>query len=186
MTASVCSTDIKKPVAPNHSFYFGHLLFLKSYIDRLPKDAHYQYAFPDIARDHFPNQGAFYMDLWPMSGLYLAIVSPKISTEITQTNPKLHSERPEFLREFFKPISGGLSLFDLDEKDWKPWRAVFNKGFHSDFIYSLVPNMVTEAAVFANTLRGYAARQELCFLDPIALRFAIVRKQPSHAEVLLC
>jgi cytochrome P450 len=139
----------------------------------LPKDAHYQYGFATIAREVFSDSGAFYMDLWPMSGLFLTIVSPKIGVEITQTNPKLTSDRPKLLRRFLKPITGGLTIFDLDEKDWKPWRVVFNKGFHSERMYSLVPSMVEEVQVFAGTLRKLAAKTEICFLDPITLRFTI-------------
>jgi cytochrome P450 len=113
------------------------------------------------------------MDLWPMSGLFLTVVSPKIATEITQTNPKLTSDRPELLRRFLKPITGGLTIFDLDEKDWKPWRAVFNKGFHSERMYGLVPSMLDEIQVFAQSLREYAGKDKLCFLDPITLRFTL-------------
>ncbi|KAL5377601.1 hypothetical protein DPSP01_009655 [Paraphaeosphaeria sporulosa] len=61
----------------------------------------------------------------------------------------------------------------MDEKDWKPWRAMFNKGFHSERMYSLVTSMVEEVQVFATDLRGYAARGEICLLDPLTLRFAI-------------
>jgi cytochrome P450 len=160
-------------VAPNHSFVFGHLLYLKSVLDRLPKDAYYQYGFATIAREAFYDTGAFYMDLWPMSGLFLTIVSPTIGVEVTQTNPKLTSERPKLLRRFLKPITGGLTIFDLDEKEWKPWRAVFNKGFQSDRMYSLVPSMVQEVQVFAGTLRDLAKKGTICSLDPIALRFMI-------------
>jgi cytochrome P450 len=142
-------------------------------LDRLPKDAHYQFAFATIAREELAAGGAFYMDLWPMSGLFLTVVSPNVATEITQTNPKLTSDRPKLLRRFLKPITGGLTIFDLDEKDWKPWRAVFNKGFHSERMYGLVPSMVEEIKVFATTLRQCAAKEEPCFLDPIASRFAI-------------
>jgi cytochrome P450 len=177
-----------QPTAPNHSFLFGHLLYLKSILDRLPKDAHYQFGFATIAREEFAHEGAFYMDLWPMSGLFLAVVSPKIATEITQNNPKLTSDRPQLLRRFLKPITGGATIFDLDEKDWKPWRAVFNKGFHSEHMYGLVPSIVDEVQVFAKTLRGYAAKEELCLLDPITLRFTIdvigrtVLKTSLHAQ----
>jgi len=108
-----------------------------------------------------------------MSGLYLVVVSPKAATEITQTNLKLALDRPKLLRRFLKPITGGPTLFDLDEKDWKPWRAVFNKGFDSDHMYSLVPNMVEEVKVFAQTLQNIAVKEELCFLDPTTLRFTI-------------
>ncbi|EDN04175.1 predicted protein [Histoplasma mississippiense (nom. inval.)] len=33
------------PVAPGHSFLFGHLLYLKKILDCLPRDAHYQLGF---------------------------------------------------------------------------------------------------------------------------------------------
>ena len=108
-----------------------------------------------------------------MSGLYLAIVSPQIGSQVTQLNPNLTSERPKLLRRFLKPITGGPTIFDLDEKSWKPWRAVFNKGFHSDRIMSLVPGMVQEVLVYIETLRSLAEKNEICFLDPITLRFTI-------------
>jgi cytochrome P450 len=168
-----CQTDRRQPTAPNHSFLFGHLLYLKSALDRQPQDAHYQFGFTTIAREEFAAEGAFYMDLWPMSGLFLTVVSPKVAIQCTQTNPKLHSERPELLRRFLRPITGGLTIFDLDEKDWKPWRAIFNKGFQIERMYALVPSMVDEIQVFAGTLREYAAKDKLCFLDPVALRFTI-------------
>ena len=44
-------------------FFFGHLLYRKSMIDKLPGDAHYQSAFGDIARQHFSEEGVFYLDL---------------------------------------------------------------------------------------------------------------------------
>ena len=160
-------------MAPNHSFLFGHLLYLKTFLDRLPKGAHYQYGFATIAREEFNHTGAFYMDLWPMSGLFLTVVSPKIGVEITQGNPRLTSERPLLLRRFLKPITGGLTIFDLGEKEWKPWRAAFNKGFQTEHIMSLVPNMVEETMVYADTLKDLAAKGEMCQLDPITLRFTI-------------
>lgn len=107
-----------------------------------------------------------------MSGLFLTVVSPKPAVEITQTNPALTSERPELLRRFLKPITGGLTNFDLGEKEWKPWRVVFNKAFHSEHMYSLVPSMAEETQVFAKTLRRLVDRG-ICFLDPVTLRFTI-------------
>ncbi|KAF1957230.1 sterigmatocystin biosynthesis P450 monooxygenase StcS [Byssothecium circinans] len=161
------------PVAPNHSFLFGHLIYLKSVLDRLPKDAHYEYAFATIAREEFSENGAFYLDLWPMSGLFLAVVSPQIATQITQGNPPLTNDRPKLLRRFMKPFTGGLTIFDLDEAEWKPWRTVFNKGFHSDRLMSLVPGMVEETMVYVESLKALADKAEMCFLDPITLRYTI-------------
>ncbi|KAF2114036.1 sterigmatocystin biosynthesis P450 monooxygenase StcS [Lophiotrema nucula] len=161
------------PTAPGHSLLFGHLLYMASVLRRLPKDAHYQYAFSLIAQEHFYNEGCFYLDLWPVQTLLLISVSPTIGIQMTQTNLALQAHRPHFLRHFFKPITGGSNLFDLDEKDWKPWRTIFNKGFHSDRIMSLVPNMIEETATYANVLRGIAAKGEMVLLEPFTLKFTV-------------
>ncbi|KAL9039021.1 MAG: hypothetical protein Q9214_005047, partial [Letrouitia sp. 1 TL-2023] len=99
-------------------------------MDALPKDAHYELAFGDICRQYFSTDGVFYIDLWPLSELYLAVISPTAAIQATQTSG-ISCERPRLLERFFKPITGGPNLFDLSEKKWRPWRAVFNKGFNT-------------------------------------------------------
>ena len=152
---------------------FGHLLYLKTKIDALPKGAHYEYAFGDVARQHFTKEGVFYIDLWPISGLYLTVVSPKAAIQAAQTNSKLSSERPALLSRFFKPIAGGPNLFDLPEQEWKPWRAAFNKAFSKEHVLSLVPGILHETGVYRDTLRKLAKAGELVYLDPVTLRFTM-------------
>ena len=77
------------------------------------------------------------------------------------------------LRRFFKPIAGGPNLFDLPEKEWKPWRAIFSKGFGSDYILSLVPGMVKETSIYCETLRSLARKGDMFFLDPTTLRLTL-------------
>lgn len=126
-----------------------------------------------IAREEFPGTGGFYIDLWPMSGLLYVVFSPQIGVQITQTNAALHSERPKLLERFFKPITGGPNIFDLPEKEWKPWRLAFNKGFQNNTIMSLVPGMLDQIKVYAEILRGFAEKGEMFCLDPVTLRFTI-------------
>lgn len=167
MLSNVC-----QPVAPNHNFLFGHLLYLKSMIDKLPRNAHYQSAFGDIAREHFSKEGVFYVDLWPVTGLFLIVVSPNVATQI-HANAKISMERPSLLPRFFKPICGGPSMFDLRESKWRPWRAVFSRGFGADHILSLVPGMVDETTTYCQTLETLALKNELFYLDPTTLRFTL-------------
>jgi cytochrome P450 len=148
-------------------------LYLKELNNALPKGAHYQYMFADIARKHFVKEGLFYIDLWPMSGLFITVVSPHAATQATQTNANLSMERPALLPRFFKPIAGGSNLFDLPEKDWKPWRTVFSKGFNADHVMSLVPGIVKETVVYAETLRGLARKGDIFCLDTTTLRFTM-------------
>ncbi|TVY18274.1 putative sterigmatocystin biosynthesis P450 monooxygenase [Lachnellula arida] len=155
------------PVAPGHNFFLGHLLLLKKYAERLPKDAHYQYMFGEIYRDHFEKEGAFFIDLWPMTGLCYAVFSPHVAAAVMQ-NPNLSMQRPYLLSRFFKPIAGGPNLFDMKEADWRPWRTVFSKGFNG---LGLVPGVVEETQVYAQTFRDLARKKERFSLDMVSLRF---------------
>ena len=166
------SLTIAKPIAPGHSFLFGHLLYFKTIMDTLPKDAHYELAFGEIFRQEFTRQGIFYIDLWPLSGLYLAVMSPKVAIQATQTS-SLSCERPTLLKRFFKPIAGGSNLFDLTEKEWRPWRAIFSKGFSTEHILSLVPAMARTTNTYCDTLRMLARKGNMFYLDPTTLRFTI-------------
>ena len=141
-------------------------------LDKLPKDAHYQNAFGDVAREHFCKEGAYYPDPWPVSGLFLVVVSPHVATQI-HANPAISMRRPKLLPRFFRPICGGPSMFDLPEEKWKPWRAIFSKGFSSDHVLSLVPGMVDETLVYCDTLRSLARQGDMFFLDTTTLRFTI-------------
>ncbi|CAG8974274.1 hypothetical protein HYALB_00008970 [Hymenoscyphus albidus] len=107
----------QQPVAPEHSFLFGHLLYLKKYGDNLPNGAHFQYMFSDIYQESFQDTGVFYLDIWPLSPMFLAVFSPKTAIIATQTNTGIASRKPDLLPRFFKPIAGGLNLFNLPKAD---------------------------------------------------------------------
>ncbi|KAF5869938.1 putative afln vera monooxygenase protein [Botrytis fragariae] len=134
------------PVAPGHSFLFGHLLLLGKMFRRLPKDAHYQYMFGEIYRDHF---------------------------ESTGTNTLIAARKVDLLARFFKPIAGGPCLFDMPEESWRPWRAVFNKAFNNDYFQKLVPGMVKQIEVYKDILREHAEKGDMFYLDTTTLRFTM-------------
>ena len=146
-------------------------MYLKSQLDALPRGAHFHYALGEIARQYFQSEGLFYIDLWPFGGLFIAIISRHAATEVMQNTLGLATQRPDMLKRFFKPITGGTSLFDMHESEWKPWRAVFNKGFQNDYVSSLVPGMIKETTTYTRTLERLARTGEMCYLDTLTLRF---------------
>ena len=160
------------PVAPNHNFLFGHLLYLKSLLDALPPKAHYQYALGDLALNRFSKEGCYYIDSWPVTGLIMINISPRIAPQVLQAG-KISLERPSLLPRFFKPIAGGRNLFDLGETEWRPWRAVFVKGFNTEHIASLVPGMVKETQAYCKILNRRATKGEMFSLDTTTLRFTM-------------
>ena len=162
-----------QPVAPGHNLLFGHLLYLKAYINELPYKAHYFHAFREIYQSNFENEGVFYLDLWPAAELMLIVISPAVVTEGFQNNTLTSMKKPDMLADFFKPITGGPTLFDMPEKDWRPWRTVFNKGFNDQHLITLVPGMIKQITKFRRTLMTFAKRRELFQLDPVTLRFTL-------------
>lgn len=142
-------------------------------MDALPKNAHYQYMFADIAREHFQSEGLFYIDLWPASGMMMIVTSPLVAAQAAQTNTKICYERASMLKRFFKPIAGGPNLFDMNEREWRPWRAVFSKGFSTEQVTSLVPHVLRETVVYKERLRDLARKEEMFYLDTVTLRFMV-------------
>jgi cytochrome P450 len=140
-------------------------------LDKLPKDCHYVHAFADIYREHFHNQGAFYLDLWPLSGIIMEAFSPTMAAAVLQSNYEIATSRPDILPRFFKPIAGGPNMFDMAEPEWRPWRAVFSKGFNSEHFVSQLPGMIEETKVYAESLRDLALKGEMFYLDLVTLRF---------------
>ena len=165
------SSPLIQPCAPHHNFLFGHLLYLKKRMDALPSNAHYQYMFADIAHEHFQSEGLFYVDLWPASGMMMIVTSAVVAAQVAQTNAKICYERAFMLRRFFKPIAGGPNLFDMAEREWRPWRAIFAKGFSTEHVTSLVPHVLKETKVYKERLRGLAEKEEMFYLDLVTLRF---------------
>ena len=139
----------------------------------MPRHAHKTLMFGEVIRRYFPEQGCCYLDLWPVSYPFLMIMSPDLATQATQTVTEISATRPRHLPVFFAPVAGGLNLFDLPAKEWKPWRAVFSKGFSTDQLSSLIPGMVEETLQYCSILRKRAATGETFQLDPITLRFTM-------------
>ena len=75
------------------------------------------------------------------------------------------------LKRFFKPIAGGSNLFDMAEREWRPWRAVFSKGFSTEQVTSLVPHVLRETEVYKEKLRDLVRKKEMFYLDLVTLRF---------------
>ena len=103
----------------------------------------------------------------------LVVISPAAATGAFQTNTLTSMKKPEMLADFFKPITGGPNLFDMPEKDWRPWRTVFNKGFNDQYLISLVPGMVKQTMKFRMTLVSLVKKNDMFQLDPVTLRFML-------------
>lgn len=154
---------------PAHNVIWGHLLTVKPIIDGLPKDAHPFYVFGEASRKF---SGMYYLDLWPFSPPFLMVTSATAAAQATQQNP-IALNRPLPLQDWFLPITGGPTLFDMPETEWKSWRALFNPGFSNSYLTSLIPQIVEETMVYRDVLSEHARKGDIFRLDATTLWFTM-------------
>lgn len=136
----------------------------------LPPDVNGQYM-PIAIRRRYPNVGnIFYFDNWPFVAPILVAASPSTAKQFTQE----HS-LPKFppLQNFFRPIAGKYDLVTMEGPLWKKWRGVFNPGFGAAYIATLVPEIIAEALVFCDILKGQAASGAIFQLKPLTDNFTV-------------
>lgn len=114
--------------------------------------------YPEIA-----NQGIVYMDVWPIGYPMLAVYHPNMMAQFIQENslPKFWA-MPQVE---FKGFTGGQDLVNLDGLEWKKARGLFNPGFSTKNLLSLVPDMIEEVLIFRERLRKVAATGEVIKLE---------------------
>jgi cytochrome P450 len=152
---------------PPHNLLLGHLALAASISGKLPSDAHAHYI-ADQVRQHYPDLGpVFYLDLWPFSELMLIVQDPEVVSQFCQAD-RLLPKHPGF-KSYLYPLTGGLDLNCLDGQAWKLWRKLFNPGFSSGHITSLVPNIVDEVLTFKEDLLKHAAKDEMFSFEEHAL-----------------
>jgi cytochrome P450 len=156
---------------PEHGFAVGHLQFLASIVKLYPRDALKIYFFGEINR-RLSRGGACYLDLWPFAEPFLLITSPHLANQVV-SNTAIALEKPDALRKWFWPITGGISIFDAPAAEWKPLRALFNRAFSTKYMMALVPAMVEETQVYCEILREKAKKGDMFYMDPVNLRLML-------------
>jgi len=129
--------------------------------------------FSDIYLEKFQDGGVFYLDMWPLSPLFQAIISPTAATSATQTNRKLATKKPDLLPKLFKPLAGGRNLLEMPETEWKKWRILFNKGFSADNFLELIPGIIKQSQTYVDILRDHAEKKDVFALDHTTIRLTM-------------
>lgn len=149
-----------------HSFLFGHLwIIAKVGIKyKMPPDTHGQCVplllaleYPEIA-----GKGAVYMDTWPMYSPMLAVYHPDMMAQFTQDASQ---EKHWRMLEEFKPFTDNMDLVTSGGQVWKTDRNMFNPGFSTRNLMSLIPHFVEEVVIFRDKLLEKADTNEKISLE---------------------
>ncbi|MCJ1313402.1 hypothetical protein MMC25_007080 [Agyrium rufum] len=157
------------PMPPHHPV-LGHLQLMGTIMSKLPKSIH-GHVLPQQIERHLPNLGPiFYLDPWPFAPPMLIVAQPDLLHQVTQS----HS-LPKFpgLRDYMRPMTGGNDLVSLEGVEWKRWRNVFNSGFSSGHLMTLVPDMMKDLSTFCEILRKFSKQPTIVLMDPLTTRLSL-------------
>lgn len=139
-------------------------------MSKLPNDAHPHYL-PDQIRQTMPEIGPnYYIDTWPFLPPMLVVSSPSTLYQIMQEHPL---PKHQSLRNFLRPLTGGLDIVSMDGPIWKKWRSIYNPGFSTNHLMTLVPDIVRETLVFCDILQEHAERKDIISMKPYTDNLAI-------------
>ena len=153
---------------PPFSWLAGHMLAVKTVMEKLPANAATHYTFADIALQS--KESMFYVDFWPISDPLLVITSPFAAEQLSK-HP-IHF-KPSNIVKVMESLTGGPSLLTMPETQWKQWRTIFNPGFSPSYILDQVPKILPEIEVFREKLREQALLNKFFQLDKMTLRFSL-------------
>ena len=162
-------TDCGQPIPP-HRFLLGHLKFVAGVMGKLPPYIHGVYIADQIRQIYPEMDTAFYLDIWPVGEPHLMLIKPDLVYQLTQAN-----QLPKFpgLTTFLTPLAGKHNLVTMEGALWKRWRSIFNSGFSSSHISSLVPGMVEKIEIFISNLSKHAKAGKMFFLEEMLLNLTI-------------
>lgn len=129
-----------------------------------PSDVGGYYMFTTLMEDYpdLAEQGAIYLDVWPIFPPIMAVVDSDMSAQFIQ-DPSL--PKHEHLRQEFMPFTQCKDIVSSDGAEWKMWRAIFNPGFSLKNLTALMPLLLEEIETFRGWLKATAKSGEPVSLE---------------------
>lgn len=113
----------------------------------------------------------FYVDLWPFGPRWLFITDAEIVSQYVTSGQSL-LKSPLFTH-YLNKLLGDDNMVSLDGPQWKKVRAMFNPGFASGHLMTLLPYIVDASVVFREIMREKAKTGELFEMEEYATRLTI-------------
>ena len=162
------ATDVSQPQPP-FSFWFGHLPAVGKLMRTLPPKCH-PHTMMHYLRIRHKLPPIFYLDTWPFGDPICAIVDPEVAYHVTVQN-SLPKHR--VLAESIWPLTGEKNLVAMDGVEHKRWRAIFNPGFSSAHLMTLVDGIVDDSMLFMEILGRHAEAQDIFSLEEAVTRATV-------------
>ncbi len=158
------------PQPPRQNWLLGHLYIAAECQKVFPAGLHVHNWARYMQKKY--NQGdVFYVDWWPFGPRWLFISNPELISQHVTTTQNLRKSPLEtrYLDDFLGPHN----MVSVEGQHWKNLRTMFNPGFSSAHLMTLVPYIVDASLVFYDVIRNKAKTNDLFELEEYGTRLTI-------------
>jgi len=161
--------DLSYQPGPPHHPIWGHLLVARECSENLPPDIH-PHVYANYLRRKYNLGKFFYLDFWPFGEQFLFIADPEVANQITVSSTLRKSPLET---DYMNRLLGMSNMVGLEGAAWKVMRAMFNPGFASGHLMTLLPYIIDATVVFGEALREKARSGELFEMEELATRLTV-------------
>ncbi len=160
-------THYRQPQPPMPWKILGHIPIAAECEQHFPPSAH-PHVYAHYIRKKYNLGKFFYVDFWPLGPRQLFIADPELSSQYITTGQSL--PKSPLLGDYLLKLLGANNMVSLEGSQWKALRSMFNPGFASAHLMTLVPYIVDQSLVFCDVLRELAKTSALVEMEEIATR----------------
>lgn len=126
--------------------------------------------YPHLLRKKFNLGSVFFVDVWPVGyDPFIAVMDPAVCQQVSDYNAQKHHS----IQSFLIPLLGHDDMVSSNGESWKRWRTMFNPGFSSQHLTTLVPGIVDDVLVYVEKLNEHADKGDVFRLEEATTRLTI-------------
>ena len=148
----------------------GHIPIAAECERHFPSDAH-PHVYAHYIRKKYNLGKVFYVDFWPLGPRSLFIADPELSSQYVTTTQSL--PKSYLANDYLHKLLGRNNMVSLEGEQWKALRSMFNPGFASAHLMTLVPYIIDQSLVFCAVLRESAESGALVEMEELATRLTV-------------
>lgn len=126
--------------------------------------------YPHLLRKKFNLGSAFFVDVSPFGyDPFIAVMDPAVCQQVSDYNAKKHRS----MQSFLVPLLGRDDMVSTNGELWKRWRTMFNPGFSTQHLMTLVPGIVDDVLVYVDKLNEHVDMGDVFRLEEETTRLTI-------------
>jgi cytochrome P450 len=134
----------------------------------LPPDVHPHHYWQYLRTTY--NLGDFYyFDVWPMGPPTLIICEAELADYVTV---KQSLDKHPMVKEYLKQHLGVENMAAANGAIWKKARMVYNPGFATGHLMTIISEIVEDVQVFYDVLSELAESGEVCEMEGVAMKLS--------------